>query len=106
MSPFRRIGEVGDVYVPTQYQEIAAEDAAWKLFTRSELGQFNRIFTHLRRGGVAILSGDWEQVTEVMEYIERKKDELIPPDREGEREKKRAGAEQRQRATSEEGRQT
>ena len=91
MSPFRRIGEVGDVYVPTQYQEIAPEDAAWKLFTRSELGQFNRIFTHLRRGGVAILSGDWEQVTEVMEYIERKKDELIPPDREGGRDRKRSG---------------
>ena len=58
MPPFRRIGDIGDVYVPTQFREIAAEDASWKLFTRSELGQFDRIFTHLRRGGVAILSGD------------------------------------------------
>ncbi len=91
MPPFRRIGEVGDVYVPTQYREIAADDASWKLFTHGELGQFNRIFTHLRRGGIAILSGDWKQVTEVMEYIERKKDELIRPTHEGRRERKRSG---------------
>ena len=91
MPPFRRIGDIGDVYVPTQYQEIAAADASWKLFTRSELGQFNRIFTHLRRGGVAILSGDWEQVTEVMKYIERKREELIRPSREGGWEGKRSG---------------
>ena len=45
----------------------------------AHLGQFNRIFTHLRRGGVAILCGDWKQVTEVAEYVERKKDELIRP---------------------------
>ena len=91
MPPFRRIGDIGDVYVPTQFREIAAEDASWKPFTRTELGQFNRIFTHLRRGGVAILSGDWEQVTEVIEYIERKKDELIRPSHEGRRERKRSG---------------
>ena len=91
MPPFRRIGDIGDVYVPTQYREIAAEDASWKLFTGSELGQFNRIFTHLRRGGVAILSGDWDQVTEVMEYIERKKDELVVPSHKGGRDRKRSG---------------
>ena len=91
MPPFRRIGNIGDVYVPTQYRNIAAEDASWKLFTRSELGQFNRIFTHLRRGGVAILSGDWAQVTEVMEYMERKEDELIRPTRKGGRERPRSG---------------
>ena len=91
MPSFRRIGDIGDVYVPTQYRAIAAEDASWKPFTRTELGQFNRIFTHLRRGGVAILSGDWEQVTEVMEYIERKKDELIRPSPKGGGERKRSG---------------
>ena len=91
MPPFRRIGDIGDVYVPTQFREIAAEDASWKLFTRSELGQFDRIFTHLRRGGVAILSGDWEQVTRVMDYIGRKKDEMIRPSREGGRDRKRSG---------------
>ena len=90
MPPFRRITDIGDVFVPSQFREIAAENTSWKLFTGSELGQFNRIFTHLRRGGVAILSGDWEQVTGVMEYIERKKDELIRPSREGGRGRKRS----------------
>ena len=91
MPPFRRIGGIGDVYVPTQFREIAPDDTSWKLFTGGELGQFNRIFTHLRRGGMAILSGAWEQVTGVMEYIDRKKDELIRPSREGGRGRKRAG---------------
>ena len=90
MPLFRRISDIGDVYVPTQYREIAAENASWKLFTDSELGQFNRMFTHLRRGGVAILSGDWKQVTEIMEYIERKKAELIEPAHAGGRERKRS----------------
>ena len=91
MDPVRCIAGIGDVYVPTQFRKIAAGDASWRLFSQSELGQFDRIFTHLRRGGVAILSGDWEQVTEVMEYIKRKKDELIPLDREGGRERKQSG---------------
>ena len=91
MSPFRRIGGIGDVYVPLQFREIAVDDASWKLFTRSELEQFNQIFTHLRRGGVAVLSGDWEQVTEVMAYIGRKKDELIRPSRERDRGRKSSG---------------
>ena len=91
MPPFRRIADIGDVYVPHQFREIVADNASWKLFTHSELGQFNRIFTHVRRGGVAILSGDWGQVTDVVEYIGRKKDELIQSSREGGRERKRSG---------------
>ena len=91
MPPFRRITDIGDVYVPHQFRAIAAENASWKLFAGSELGQFNRIFTHLRRGGVAILSGDWEQVMGVMEYIERKEDELIRPSHEDGRDRKRSG---------------
>ncbi len=91
MFPFRRIAGVGDVYVPIQYRELATEDASWKLFTDSELRQFNRIFTHLRRGGVAILSGDWKQVTDVMEYIERKKNELVVSPHGGRRNRKRSG---------------
>ena len=91
MPPFRRIADIGDVYVPTQFREIAGENASWKLFTDSELGQFNRIFSYLRRGGVAILSGDWKQVAKVMGYIERKKEELIRPSPERRRERKRSG---------------
>lgn len=91
MDSVRRIAGIGDVYVPTQFREIAAGDASWRLFSQSELGQFDRIFTHLRRGGVAILSGDWDHVTGVMEYIERKKDELVRPSREEGSGAKRSG---------------
>ena len=91
MDPVRRIGGIGDVYVPTQFREIAAEDASWRLFTQGELGQFDRIFTHLRRGGVAIVSGDWDHVTGVMAYIERKKDELVRPSHEEGSGAKRSG---------------
>ena len=99
MFSFRRIGGIGDVYVPPQFREIITENTSWKLFTGGELGQFNRIFTHLRRGGVAILSGDWEQVMGVMEYIERKKAELIRPSHEGGRGRKR-GSQDKDRRTS------
>ena len=91
MNSVRRVGGIGDVYVPTQFREIAAEDTSWKLFTHDALGQFDRIFTHLRRGGVAILSGDWDQATGVMDYIERKKDELVSSSREDGRGGKRSG---------------
>ena len=79
MSPFYRVNGIGDIYVPTQFREIAPDDAPLKLFTSNELGRLNRIFTHLRRGGVPILSGEWEQVTAVMTYIERKQKELTRP---------------------------
>ena len=91
MDSVRHIAGIGDVYVPTQFREIAVEDASWRLFTQGELRQFNRIFTHLRRGGVAIVSGDWDHVMGVMEYIERKKGELVRPSREEGREAKRSG---------------
>lgn len=91
MDSIRRIRGIGDVYVPTQFREIAAEDASWKLFPHDVLGQFDRIFTHLRRGGVAIVSGDWDHVMGVMEYIDRKKGELVRPSRDEGREAKRSG---------------
>ena len=97
MDSIRRIGGIGDVYVPPQFREIAAEDASWKLFPHDALGQFDRIFTHLRRGGVAIVSGDWHQVMGVMEYIERKKDELVRASHEDRRREKRAGKEKDKR---------
>ena len=73
-------------------EKLPQKTLQWKLFTGSELGQFiTEFLTHLRRGGVAILAGDWDQVTEVMEYMDRKEDELIRPTREGGRHRKRSG---------------
>ena len=97
MLPLRRIADIGDVYLPNQYRELTTADASWKLFTGSQLGQFDRIFTHLRRGGVAILSGDWEQVMGMMQYIDRKKGELNRPSRKGGQTRRRAGWEKDRR---------
>ena len=79
MFSFYRINLIGDIYVPTQFREIAPDNAPLKLFPNDDLGQFNRIFNHLRRGGVAVLSGEWVRITQVMEYVERKEQELSPP---------------------------
>ncbi|MBI1924603.1 class I SAM-dependent methyltransferase [Candidatus Poribacteria bacterium] len=92
MSPFYRVNGIGDIYVPAQFREIASDDAPLKRFTHNELGQLNRIFDYIRRGGVAILSGEWEQITRLMTYIERKQKELIQlpsPSGEGPKERSR-----------------
>ena len=78
MSSFYHINGIGDVYIPTQFREFISDNAPLKLFTNDGLGQLDRIFNHLRRGGVVVLSGDWERITQVIEYIDRKKKELIP----------------------------
>ena len=44
-----------------------------KLFAHQELRHLNRIFTHIRHGGVAVVEGQWEQITAVMDYIQRHK---------------------------------
>ncbi len=79
MHPFYRVNGIGDIYVPAQFREIASDDAPLKRFTHNELRQLNRIFDYIRRGGVAILSGEWKQITRLMTYIERKQKELIRP---------------------------
>ena len=57
---------------------------ALRHFTDSNLSQLDRIFTHLRRGGVAVLSGKWDRIVEVLDYAERKKKELVTAIREAE----------------------
>ena len=79
MSLFYQVNGIGDVYLPASFRAIVPDDAPLKLFTNGDLGQLDRIFTYLRRGGVAILSGEWERVTAVMTYIDRKQNELIRP---------------------------
>lgn len=78
MHAFHPLSDLGEVFVPTQFRELASDDASLKHFSDSDLGRFDRIFTHLRRGGVAVLSGRWERIVEVLDYAERKKKELAP----------------------------
>ena len=74
---FYFVSNIGELYVPAEYQEIVFARARVKLFAHRELGHLNRIFTHIRLGGVAVVEGEWEQILVVMEYIQRHKQDLI-----------------------------
>ena len=78
MHAFHVLSDLGEVFIPAQFRELASDDAPLRHFTDSDLAQLDRIFTHLRRGGVAVLSGKWDRIVEVLDYAERKKKELVP----------------------------
>lgn len=78
MHAFHPLSDLGEVFIPAQFRELASDDASLRHFTNSDLGQLDRIFTHLRRDGVAVLSGRWDRIVEVLDYVERKKKELAP----------------------------
>ena len=78
MHAFHVLSDLGEIFIPAQFRELASDDTSLRHFSDSNLGQLNRIFTHLRRGGVAVLSGKWDRIVEVLDYAERKKKELVP----------------------------
>ncbi len=76
MNKFYSISPIGEVYVPAEYREAVFARARVKLFAYQELVNLGRIFTHIQRGGVAVVEGEWEQIIAVMDYIQRHKKEL------------------------------
>ena len=77
MTSFYSINNIGELYVPAECRDAVFARARAKLFSHQELGHLNRIFTHIRHGGVAIVEGEWEQITALMDYIQRHKRDLI-----------------------------
>ncbi|MDE0554907.1 MAG: class I SAM-dependent methyltransferase [Candidatus Poribacteria bacterium] len=77
MTSFYSVSNIGEVYVPVECREAVFARARVKLFARQDLRHLNRIFTHIRHGGVAVVEGRWEQITDVMDYIQRHKQDLI-----------------------------
>ena len=77
MTSFYSISNIGELYVPVECRDAVFARARAKLFVHQELGHLNRIFTHIRHGGVAIVEGKWEQITALMDYIQRHKQDLI-----------------------------
>ena len=77
MTSFYSVSNIGELYVPAECRDAVFARARAKLFAHQELGHLNRIFTHIRRGGVAIVEGQWEQITALMDYIQRHKQDLI-----------------------------
>ena len=77
MTSFYSVSNIGELYVPAECRDAVFARARAKLFAHQELGHLNRIFTHIRREGVAIVEGQWEQITVLMDYIQRHKQDLI-----------------------------
>lgn len=77
MNSFYFVSNIGELYVPTEYRDVVFARGRVKLFARQELKHLNRIFTHIRHGGVAVVEGEWEQITIVMDYIQRHKRDLV-----------------------------
>lgn len=76
MNAFYSVNPIGELYIPEECREAVFARGSVKLFTNQELEQFSRIFTLMQRGGVAIVEGEWEQIINVTEYINRHKREL------------------------------
>ena len=74
---FYSVSNIGELYVPVEYREAVFARARVKVFAHQELRHLNRIFTHIRHGGVAVVEGQWEHITTVMDYIQRHKQDLI-----------------------------
>ena len=90
MNRFYFVSNIGELYVPTEYRDIVFARPRVKLFAHQELGHLNRIFTHIRHGGVAVVEGEWEQILVLMEYIQRHKQDLVQhPDRNAKRRARR-----------------
>ena len=76
MDVFYSVNPIGELYIPEECREAVFARGSVKLFSNQELEQLSRIFTHIQRGGVAIVESEWEQIINVTDYINRHKREL------------------------------
>ena len=74
---FYFVSNIGELYVPTEYRDVVFARGRVKLFAHQDLRHLNRIFTHIRHGGVAVVEGQWEHITAVMDYIQRHKRDFV-----------------------------
>ena len=78
MSPFYSVTNIGTLYVPTACRDAVFARGRVKLFAHQDLVHLGRISTHIERGGVAVVEGDWAQIMVVMDYIRRHKSAVTP----------------------------
>lgn len=76
MNKFYSVSPIGELYVPDACRDAVFARGSVKLFAHQELRNLGRIFTHIQRGGVAVVEGEQEQITTIMDYIQRHKREL------------------------------
>lgn len=75
---FYSVKPIGELYIPTEYREAIFSRGSVKLFADQELEHLGRIFTHIQRGGVAIVQGEWSQIFSLYDYVQKHKSELTP----------------------------
>ena len=78
MNPFYSVTNIGTLYVPTACRDAVFARGRVKLFAHQDLVHLGRISTHIERGGVAVVEGDWAQIMVVMDYIRRHKSAVTP----------------------------
>ena len=76
MQSIYRVRPIGDIYVPVAIRSTVSDGASIKFFESSDLSQPNRIFNHLKRDGLALVSGRVEQIQQLTDYLQRKRREL------------------------------
>ena len=76
MNAFYSVNPIGELYIPTEFREAVFARGGVRLFSNQELKHFDRIFTHIQRGGVAVVEGEWQQIIAIMKYVEKHKNEL------------------------------
>ena len=76
MNAFYSINPIGELYIPAEFRETVFTRGGVKLFHNKELKNLGRIFTHIQRGGVAVVEGEWQQIHSVLDYVEQHKNEL------------------------------
>ena len=79
MNKFYSVSPIGEFYVPAECRDAVFARGSVKLFAHEELKNIGRIFTHIQRGSVAVVEGEWEKIIAVMDYIQRHKKELSAP---------------------------
>ena len=78
MNEFYSVSSIGEMYVPIESREAVFSRGGVKLFTQHDLHHHDRIFTHIQRGGIVVVEGSWDHISDVMDYIQRHKKELNP----------------------------
>ncbi|MCG9129555.1 class I SAM-dependent methyltransferase [Candidatus Poribacteria bacterium] len=78
MNEFYSVSSLGQVYVPVEYRDAVFSRGGVKLFSQQELHRHDRIFTHIQRGGIVVVEGSWDDICDVMDYVQRHKKELTP----------------------------
>ncbi len=77
MEFFYSVGNIGELYVPVECRDAVFARARVKVFADRDLRHLNRIFTHIRHEGVAVVQGQWDRIMEVMDYIQRHRQDLV-----------------------------